>query len=113
MVAAAGLGDGDYQIWGETISVKNGRTRNSRGNIAGSVISLLDAVRTMESLGVSEIDLTRMSSSNPAKLLGIEAECGSIEAGKRADLVALNAQKKPVLVMVNGEVLRPRASRLR
>ena len=112
-VAAAGLGDGDYQIWGETISVKNGRTRNSRGNIAGSVISLLDALRTMASLGVSEIDLTRMSSSNPAKLLGIDAECGSIEAGKRADLVALNAQNIPVLVMVNGEGLRPRASRLR
>lgn len=110
-VAAAGLGDGDYQIWGETISVKNGRTRNNRGNIAGSVISLLDAVRTMESLGVSESDLTRMSSSNPAKLLGIEAECGSIEAGKRADLVALNAQNEPFLVMVNGEVLRSRASR--
>jgi N-acetylglucosamine-6-phosphate deacetylase len=110
-VAAAGLGDGDYQIWGETISVKNGRTRNSRGNIAGSVISLLDAVRTMESLGVSEIDLARMSSSNPAKLLGIDGECGSIAEGKRADLVGFNADKKVVVVMVNGEVLGSRASR--
>jgi N-acetylglucosamine-6-phosphate deacetylase len=103
-IAAAGLGDGDYQIWGESISVKNGRTRNSRGNIAGSVISLLDAVRTMESLGVSEVDLARLSSTNSANLLGIDSECGSIEAGKRADLVALDAAKKTVLVMVNGEV---------
>lgn len=109
-IAATGLGDGDYQIWGETISVTNGRTRNSRGNIAGSVISLLDAVRTIESLGVSQIDLARMTSSNPAKLLGIDAECGSIEAGKRADLVALDAQNKPVLVMVNGEVQGPQSS---
>lgn len=106
-IAAAGLGDGDYQIWGELISVKNGRTRNSRGNIAGSVISLLDAVRKMESLGVSEIDLARMSSTNSANLLGIDSECGSIEAGKRADLVALDAAKKTVLVMVNGEVAVP------
>lgn len=32
-IAAAGQGDGDYRIWGETISVKNGRTRNERGSI--------------------------------------------------------------------------------
>ena len=52
-IAAAGLGDGDYQIWGETISVSNGRTRNSSGSIAGSVITMLDAVRMMRSLGTT------------------------------------------------------------
>jgi len=104
-IAAVGLGDGEYQIWGESISVKNGRTCNSRGSIAGSVISLLDAVHTMGSLGVSEVALARMSSTNPANLLGIGGECGSIEAGKRADLVALDAANKPVLVMVNGVVV--------
>ncbi len=50
-VAAAGLGDGDYQIWGETITVKDGRTNNSTGSIAGSVISMLDAVRLMKIVG--------------------------------------------------------------
>ena len=104
-IAAAGLGDGDYQIWGESISVKNGRTRNVRGSIAGSVISLLDAVRMTESLGVSEVDLARMASTNSARLLGIDGECGSIAAGKRADLVALDSDGQVVLVMVNGEVV--------
>jgi N-acetylglucosamine-6-phosphate deacetylase len=111
-IAAAGLGDGDYQIWSESISVTHGRTRNSRGNISGSVISLLDAVHTMQSLDVSEVNLALISSTNPAKLLGIEGECGSIAAGKRADLVALSAANKVVMVMVNGEVLLgPRAFR--
>jgi N-acetylglucosamine-6-phosphate deacetylase len=105
-IAAAGLGDGDYQIWGESISVKNGRTANQRGNIAGSVISLLDAVSTMESLGTSEVDLARMASSNPARLLGLDGSCGSIEDGKRADLVAVDAEKRIVLAMVNGTVLK-------
>ncbi len=103
-IAAAGLGDGDYEIWGESISVKNGRTRNERGNIAGSVISLLDAVRMMETLGVSEVDLARLTATNSAKLLAIDGESGSIEEGKRADLVALNAERERVLVMVNGQV---------
>jgi N-acetylglucosamine-6-phosphate deacetylase len=89
-IAAAGKGDGDYEIWGETISVKDGRTANAKGSIAGSVISMLDAVRLLRSLGVSYVDLARMASSNPARLLGLDADCGSIEVGKRADLIALD-----------------------
>ena len=90
-IAAAGKGDGNYQIWGETISVKNGRTANASGSIAGSVISMLDAVRVMRSVGVSWVDIASMASTNPARLLGLNHECGSIEPGKRADLVALNS----------------------
>jgi len=104
-VAAAGLGDGDYQIWGETITVKEGRTRNAGGSIAGSVITMLDAVLTMKSLGVSEVDLARMGSTNPAQLLGIENDCGSIEEGKRADLVALDERGQVVLTMIGGEIV--------
>lgn len=104
-VAAAGLGDGDYQIWGETINVTGGRTRNPGGSIAGSVITMLDAVLTMKSLGVSEVDLSRMASANPAQLLGVEHDCGSIEEGKRADLVALNEQGEVVLTMVAGAIV--------
>jgi len=101
-IAAAGKGDGDYQIWGETITVKNGRTANAAGSIAGSVISMLDAVKLLHSLGVPYTDLARMASSNPAKLLGIDNDCGSIEAGKRADLVALDQDGNVKLTLVGG-----------
>ena len=103
-IAAAGKGDGDYQIWGETITVKNGRTANASGSIAGSVISMLDAVRLMHSLGVSYVDLAQMASSNPARLLGLDSECGSIEAGKRADLVAIDANGSVNLTLIGGQV---------
>lgn len=101
-IAAAGKGDGEYQIWGETIAVKNGRTANAAGSIAGSVISMLDAVRLLHSLGVSYVDLARMASLNPAKLLGLDNECGSIEVGKRADLVALDQSGNVRLTVING-----------
>ena len=103
-IASAGKGDGEYQIWGETISVKNGRTSNAHGSIAGSVITILDAVRMMRSLGVSDVDIARMASSNPARVLGIENECGSIEVGKRADLVAIDGNGDVKLTVVGGEV---------
>jgi N-acetylglucosamine-6-phosphate deacetylase len=101
-IMAAGLGDGEYKIWGEKIAVKDGRTQNAHGSIAGSVITMLDAVRMMLSLGVSECEVARMASSNPARLLGIDREYGSIEEGKRADLVALDAQLNVRLTTVGG-----------
>ena len=107
-IAAAGLGDGDYQIWGERISVKNGRTQNARGSIAGSVTTMLDAARMMLSLGASEVEVARMASTNPARLLGIDHDCGSIEEGKRADLVALDQAGKVGYTIVGGQVSEAR-----
>jgi N-acetylglucosamine-6-phosphate deacetylase len=103
-IAAAGKGDGDYHIWGETISVKNGRTANASGSIAGSVISMLDAVRVMRSVGFSWVEIAQMASFNPAHLLGLSYECGSIELGKRADLVALDPDGHVLLTLVAGRI---------
>jgi N-acetylglucosamine-6-phosphate deacetylase len=103
-IAATGMGDGDYQIWGETITVKDGRTSNARGSIAGSVITMLDAVRMMLSLGIAEVDVARMAATNSAELLGVSNECGSIEVGKRADLVALDGSGNVALTMVGGAI---------
>jgi N-acetylglucosamine-6-phosphate deacetylase len=105
-VAPAGLGDGEYNIWGETISVIQGRTRNARGSIAGSVITMRDAVRLMLSLDVPVEDVARMASGNPARLLGVDRDCGSIEEGKRADLVALDTEGNVRLTLVSGRIAR-------
>jgi N-acetylglucosamine-6-phosphate deacetylase len=101
-VAAAGKGDGSYEIWGETITVTNGRTANARGSIAGSVITMLEAVQMMLSLGTAETDVARMAATNPATLLGIGEKRGSIAEGKRADLVALDANQAVAFTMIGG-----------
>jgi N-acetylglucosamine-6-phosphate deacetylase len=103
-IAAAGMGDGNYEIWGDTITVKNGRTSNLGGTIAGSVITMHDAARLMLSLGTSEIEVARMAATNPARLLRIDQDCGSIEAGKRADLVAVDAEGNVALTIIAGQV---------
>jgi N-acetylglucosamine-6-phosphate deacetylase len=103
-IAATGLGDGEYEIWGEKITVANGRTRNARGSIAGSVITMLDAVKMMRSLGASECDVARMASLNPARLLGIDQDCGSIEEGKRADLVAVDERGEVQVTLIDGRL---------
>ncbi|HEX8289691.1 MAG TPA: N-acetylglucosamine-6-phosphate deacetylase [Pyrinomonadaceae bacterium] len=103
-VAPTGSGDGEFELWGEKISVINGKTQNERGSIAGSVITMLDAARMMLSLGFSPNEVSLMASANPARLLGIEKTHGSIEAGKRADLVALDETGNAVFVMIGGKI---------
>jgi N-acetylglucosamine-6-phosphate deacetylase len=103
-ISPVGLGNGEFEIWGEKISVKNGKTENERGNIAGSVITMLDAARMMLKLGFSAVEVSRMAGLNPARVLGVESEYGSIEIGKRADLTALDRDGNVVLTIIGGRV---------
>ena len=104
VLVAGGFDDaGDPLLSAEIYDPADG-VWSSAGSIAGSVITMLDAVRLMLSLGVSEVDAAGMASSNPARLLRLDNECGSIEEGKRADLVALDERGNVRLTMIGGHV---------
>jgi N-acetylglucosamine-6-phosphate deacetylase len=62
---------------------------------------MLDAVRLMRSLEVPETEVARMAATNPAQLLGL-SDRGSIEVGKRADLVALDEELNVRATFVGG-----------
>ena len=104
-VSPTGMGDGEFSIWGEQVSVVDGRTTNERGSIAGSVITMRDAVRRMLSLGCTPAETASMASTNPARLLGLDDERGSIEAGKRADLVGIGPDGSIDFVMIGGRMV--------
>jgi len=99
-IQPAGLGDGEFTVWGEEILVRGGKTalaKASKDTIAGSVITLRAALKNMVNLGLPLHEAVHMCSLVPAKAAGIDDEYGSLEAGKRADIVAfddeLNAQQ--------------------
>jgi N-acetylglucosamine-6-phosphate deacetylase len=102
-VAPTGLGDGEFELWGEKISVINGRTQNERGSIAGSVISMSDAIRQMFELGFSMNETEQMASLNPARLLGLESSHGSLESKKRSDIVVLSDRHSIEAVLIGGK----------
>ncbi len=106
-VAPTGLGDGEYKLWGETITVENGRTCNERGSIAGSVIAMDDAVRNMLTAGFSIEEVSAMASSSPARLLGLEHTRGSLEIGKRADIVGLDKNGNVAFCLIGGTLIAP------
>ncbi len=91
---AAGFGDGQYQLGPLAVEVKEGVARLVEGgSIAGSTLTLDTAFRravTIDRLPVQ--DVVRAISANPAKLLGAYDRVGSLEPGKDADLVVLDAE---------------------
>jgi N-acetylglucosamine-6-phosphate deacetylase len=108
-ISPAGLGDGDYTVWGEAISVRVGRTAlvsSETGTIAGSVITMRDALSNMFSLGVAFEEAIKMSTLVPAYAAGISADYGSIAVGKQADLVAWSEGLVPIVTTVGGAAIR-------
>ncbi|MEU3060882.1 N-acetylglucosamine-6-phosphate deacetylase [Streptomyces subrutilus] len=102
---AAGFGDGTYHLGPLEVEVKDGVARLVEGgSIAGSTLTLDTAFKrsvTVDRLPVESV--VQAISANPAKLLGLYGETGSLEAGKYADLVVLDAAFDVKGVMRRGE----------
>ncbi|QOS58975.1 N-acetylglucosamine-6-phosphate deacetylase [Thermobifida fusca] len=89
-MAAAGLGDGDYTLGGRRVRVADGTARLAdTGAIAGSTITLADAVRrALRDLGIPLAAAVRAASTVPAAALRL-ADVGALLPGRYADLVVL------------------------
>lgn len=101
---ATGLSDGVYDLGGQQVIVTDGKARLADGTIAGSTLTLNLAVKNMiNALGVSVSDAVKMASLNPAKSIGLENILGSIDIGKRADLVLFDEDINIISTWVKGK----------
>jgi N-acetylglucosamine-6-phosphate deacetylase len=100
-VAAAGMPDGAYRL-GEHIIHKRGDTvRLADGTLAGSVLTMDQALRNLLSLGVPMAEASDRLSSIPARYLGL-ADRGQITVGAVADFVVVDAQGALLAVVAEG-----------
>ncbi|TKA09982.1 N-acetylglucosamine-6-phosphate deacetylase [Actinacidiphila oryziradicis] len=107
---AAGFKDGRYLLGPMEVQVTDGVARLAEGgSIAGSTLTLDTAFKravTIDRLPVE--DVVEAISATPARLLGAHDRIGSLEPGKDADLVVLDASYDVVGVMRKGRwIVRP------
>lgn len=90
-IKAGSIGDGIYDLGNQKVIVKNGEARLEDGTLAGSVLTLDQAVRNIDSLKILTLpQIISLVTKNPATILGLAHQLGSISIGKKADLVLLD-----------------------
>jgi N-acetylglucosamine-6-phosphate deacetylase len=87
---ATGMPDGSYELGGQAVVVADRVARLAEGgSIAGSTLTMDVAFRNAVAAGLSLADAAAMSSTTPARLLGLN-DRGALSPGLRADVVVLN-----------------------
>ncbi|MDR0532138.1 MAG: N-acetylglucosamine-6-phosphate deacetylase [Oscillospiraceae bacterium] len=86
-VAAAGLPEGAYALGGNTYYRRGGAVYLEGNTLAGSSSHLYDEFRNLLSWGIDERAALKAATINPARVIGVDGETGSIAKGKAADLL--------------------------
>jgi N-acetylglucosamine-6-phosphate deacetylase len=101
-VAGAGVsGDGSYRLGEVAVEVRDGVVRRNDGVLAGSVLTMIDAVRNLHALGAPLEGALEAATFVPAQVIG--ANAGRIEIGAPADVVVLSEELEIQRVLLGGE----------
>lgn len=105
-MGATGLNDGNYQLGGEKVIVKDSVARLENGSLAGSTLTLDKALRNIVNVvGIPFKDALRMITYNPTREISLERNIGSISIGKMADLVVLDESLKVKATFIEGKMV--------
>jgi N-acetylglucosamine-6-phosphate deacetylase len=95
---------------GDQISVLDGVCQNPDGTLAGSDLDMGRAVaNAAKLLGLSSSEAIRLASANPARMLGLDRETGSLQVGLAADLVELSDDGLVMRTWIKGQRVWDRA----
>ncbi len=97
-----GMPDGWYELGGQQVKLKNGSVRLADGTIAGAGSDLFTDMVNAIKFGIPAKEAIMAATLIPAREAGIDAETGSLEPGKRADLVICDRKWKSREVFIGG-----------
>jgi N-acetylglucosamine-6-phosphate deacetylase len=99
------MADGDYMLGEYKVIMKGGIARTATGSLAGSTLTLINAVKNLRAWSKQSLhEVWRLGSLSPAKSIGRDADLGSISTGKLADYVVLDNELVVQAVAVEGEI---------
>ncbi len=100
-VAATAMGDGDFALAGRPLVSAEGVVRGPEGQLAGSVLTMIDAVRNVHALGVPLAEALTAATAVPARIAG-RADLGRLAPGAPADVVVRDDPLEIVRVLRRG-----------
>jgi len=103
-IAGAGLGDGTYALGEIEIVVADDVVRSEDGTLAGSALTMIEAVRNLIAADVPFEEAIGAATTVPARLIG-EPGLGRLVPGGRADVVVLDDVLEVTRTLVGGETL--------
>ena len=105
-IEAKHLPDGQYQLGGQPVYVKNNEARLIDGTLAGSTLLMNNGLKNIKNvLGLSIEDTVNMATKNPAINLHVYDSKGSIKEGKDADFAVIDADFNIYMTVVEGNVV--------
>ena len=105
-IMAAGLPDGEYKLGVNDVVVVDGDAKLKEGGVrAGSTLTLAQAYRNLlKFTGRTEEEILPVLTKNPSEMLGVYNELGSIEEGKAADILIMDADRQICTTIVRGRI---------
>lgn len=101
--AATGMPDGEYMLGPQLVHKCLGGVRLADGTLAGSTLTMIDALKNLCLIGLSLMEASHRLSQFPAQYLGIK-DRGRLQLGAIADVLVLDAQLNLQQVYVRGVV---------
>jgi N-acetylglucosamine-6-phosphate deacetylase len=100
--AAAGMPDGDYRLGSHTVTKCMGGVRLADGTLAGSTLTMDQALRNLVGLGLEIEDASRRTATHAADFLGLH-DRGRLQPGAWADVLVLDPTLQLQRVIIEGE----------
>jgi len=105
-IRASGMPDGEYALGKQQIIVEDRVSRLESGDLAGSTLTMDRVVRNIIRLvGTPLQTAVKMATINPAVVVNVDENKGSLEPGKDADIVIIDDKINVHLTIVKGEIL--------
>lgn len=100
-IEAAMLDPGEYELGGRPVRLRDGAVRLPDGTLAGSVLTMDEAIRNLVASGAGWIDAVHAASTAPARVVGRD-DLGRLAPGMPAHLTVLDDDLSVLRTLVSG-----------
>lgn len=101
---ATGMPNGEYQLGGQKVYVKDRKATLENGTIAGSASSLMDCLKQAISFGIPMTTAIKAATLTPATEIGLQDKIGKIDIGNDADILLLDKDFNLETIIMKGAV---------